>query len=152
MSVISEIQYQLNDSKSETLLLITKGAPEVIMSLLIEIPSDYKQIYLYHMAKGKRVLALACKKLSYSVLHESNQPHLKSREQMENKLIFLGFLVFDCELKPDSKSVIRELKDAKHQLIMITGDSPHTAADVATRLGMIPSDKSTLILQSLPSK
>ena len=50
-------------------------------------------------------------------------------------------LIFDSDLKADSKSVVRELKAANHQLIMITGDSVYTAIiDVGHhRLGMIKS-------------
>jgi len=76
---------------------------------------------------------------------------------MEKSLVFVGFLIFDSDLKADSKSVVRELKAANHQVIMITGDSVYTAIDVARRLGMIKSvnattdkkEASVVILQDL---
>ena len=63
------------------------------------------------------------------------------RHEMEKSLIFVGFLVFDSDLKADSKSVVRELKATNHQVIMITGDSVYTTIiDVDYhRLGMIKS-------------
>ena len=58
------------------------------------------------------------------------------RSKVESGLTFAGFLLFDCDLKADSKSVIRELRNSNHRVIMITGDSAYTAADVASKLGM----------------
>ena len=49
------------------------------------------------------------------------------RQEMEKSLIFVGFLIFDSDLKADSKSIVRELKAVNHQVIMITGDSGYTA-------------------------
>jgi magnesium-transporting ATPase (P-type) len=84
---------------------------------------------MYHMSKGKRVLALAYKKLAAT--------KNINRDAMESQLIFAGFLVFDCDLKPDSKSVVKELMSSNHKVVMITGDSTFTAIDVAKRLGML---------------
>ena len=55
---------------------------------------------------------------------------------MEKDLHFSGFLIFDCDLKPDSKSVMKELVASQHKVVMITGDSPYTACEVARRTGM----------------
>lgn len=153
-----EVYYYSSVTNSVTgLFLFTKGAPEVLAPMIADLPADYKTVYLYHMSRGKRVLALAGKKIASSLLsqsvgseiHKKMTTMIKSREVMETKLTFLGFLIFDCDIKPDSKSVIRELKESNHKLVMITGDSPYTATDVALRLGMVAKDKPTVILQTL---
>lgn len=45
-----------------------------------------------------------------------------SRQDLETNLSFAGFLLFDCDLKADSKGVIRDLKAAQLGVVMITGD------------------------------
>jgi len=112
-------------------LLLTKGAPEVLEPLLKEVPSFYRNTYQYHMRKGKRVLAMACRQLS------SAEVGRDSRAELEQKLTFIGFLIFDCEDKPDSAAVIRELRESLHRVVMITGDGALTAINVAGRLGMV---------------
>lgn len=54
-----------------------------------------------------------------------------TREQAECELIFCGFLVAECPLKPDTKSVIQELIHSSHEVKMITGDNALTAAFIA---------------------
>jgi len=165
MSVLAEVTLKSDGSftsNSSTdsltgLFLFTKGAPEVLAPMIADLPADYKSVYLHHMSRGKRVLALAGKKLPSTLynaplsseIHKKMTSMIKSRDVMETKLTFLGFLVFDCDIKPDSKSVIRELKESNHKLVMITGDSPYTATDVALRLGMVAKEKPTVILQPL---
>eukprot|EP01038_Epipyxis_sp_PR26KG_P009601 gene9601-12930_t len=118
--------------------VFTKGAPEIISSYLKEMPSFYESTYFYHMSRGKRVLAIACKKLPvHTGSSQSSDLKGKSRSEFECDLEFVGFLVYDCELKADTKSVIRELKSSNHRVIMITGDSVYTAADVARKISLL---------------
>lgn len=145
MSVIADVTLTTNTSAPVASYLFTKGAPEVIATLIKTVPADYKRVYLHHMSNGKRVLALCYRSLSTG---QANSIGTRSRASMEIGLTFMGFLIYDCDLKPDSKSVIKELSESQHKLIMITGDSPYTATDVALRLGMVPKDIPILILQS----
>jgi cation-transporting ATPase 13A1 len=117
--------------------VFTKGAPEILASHLNTIPDYYNATYFYHMSRGRRVLALAYKTL---LPHWLDGKGAKlPRTAAESGLTFAGFLIFDCDLKPDSRSVVRELRQSNHQVVMITGDSVYTAADVARRLSMLHS-------------
>jgi cation-transporting ATPase 13A1 len=117
--------------------VFTKGAPEILASHLSTIPDYYNATYFYHMSRGRRVLALAYKTL---LPHWLDGKGAKlPRTAAESGLTFAGFLIFDCDLKPDSRSVVRELRQSNHQVVMITGDSVYTAADVARRLSMLHS-------------
>lgn len=46
--------------------VFTKGAPEVLRSLLATVPRDYDEMYKRHMIAGERILALATKTMTFS--------------------------------------------------------------------------------------
>jgi manganese-transporting P-type ATPase len=134
MSVIAECSIPF---KAESgLFIFSKGAPEILASYMDVIPSFYQDTYVHHMTRGKRVLALAYRKVQSTSQQTLQDLRDTPRSQIESGLTFAGFLVFDCDLKVDSKSVIRELISSDHKVVMITGDSAYTAADVAAKLGM----------------
>lgn len=133
--------------------IFCKGAPEVLQQqgLLApeSLPDNFNQVCQYHMQAGKRVIALAYRRLSTtSSQHPQSMRQLATmpRAEAEQQLRFAGFLVFDSDLKADSKGVIKELHYAQQQVVMITGDSVFTAASVAKRLTIISNKKPTLML------
>ena len=96
-----------------------------------EKPADYDQLYLKHVKEGSRVLALAYKPIPKMSQQEFNA---FTREEAESDLIFCGFIVAECPLKPDTKSVIEELVNSSHEIKMITGDNALTAAFIGQEL------------------
>ena len=137
--VTEEDSADWDNSKASTVLALTKGAPETIRSLLKadSLPEDYDDISTYHMSRGRRVLAMAYRSLGSVKMASSLKD--EGREQIEKDLTFAGFLVLDCPLKSDSKSVITELRKSDHKVVMITGDAVLTAAEVARQVGIIPT-------------
>lgn len=149
MSVL--VECSLPAEQKSGIFVFTKGAPEVLAAHMIDIPAFYHETYVHHMTRGKRVLALAYRSVSSSNPSQDLQELRDApRSKVESDLLFAGFLVFDCDLKADSKSVVRELLNSDHRVIMITGDSAYTAADVALKLGMTRSgaESGLLILES----
>ena len=110
--------------------VLTKGAPETIRDVLSsKVPENYAETAYHHMGRGRRVLTMACKKISL--------PKTKpDRTEVEDSLAFAGFLVLQCPLKPDTKPVIRELHRSGHRTCMITGDALLTATEVARQVGI----------------
>ncbi|XP_036329335.1 manganese-transporting ATPase 13A1 [Rhagoletis pomonella] len=108
-----------------------KGAPEVIQNMLKEVPKDYEKTFLEYSRRGARVLALGIKE--FGQMDAQRVRELK-REDVECNLIFAGFVIISCPIKPESKSVIKELIHASHKVVMITGDNPLTACHVAKEL------------------
>ena len=110
----------------------------------MDTPEDYDTTYLSLSRRGARVLALGWRNLGSMTL--SSLRDLK-RENVESELQFAGFVIISCPLKPDSKSVIKELVGASHKVTMITGDNPLTACHVAKQL-RFSRNPTTLILSS----
>ncbi|KAL4184272.1 hypothetical protein AMTRI_Chr10g224740 [Amborella trichopoda] len=118
-----------------------KGAPETIQDRLVDLPPSYVQTYKKYTRQGSRVLALAYKSLPEMSVSEARG---LDRDVVENNLIFTGFAVFNCPIRPDSARVLSELKGSSHDLVMITGDQSLTACHVASQVHII--SKPTLIL------
>mmetsp|Transcript_7115 Transcript_7115/g.13481 ORF Transcript_7115/g.13481 Transcript_7115/m.13481 type:complete len:1425 (+) Transcript_7115:81-4355(+) len=128
--------------RSGDLYALSKGAPETLKNFFdpSTIPVTYDEVSMYHMSKGQRVLAMGQRKLGSK---DSVKVWKKlGRLPIESNLIFVGFIVLDCPLKPDSKKIIKELKKSGHRTVMITGDAVLTAVEVARQVGIIRSRQS----------
>lgn len=139
MSVVAS--YKLDLMNENVYICTAKGAPEFMRPLLKTVPEDYDQVYLQMSRLGARVLALGYRTLGQ--LSNQELADLK-REDVEKDLMFAGFVLISCPLKPDSKNVCNELKSSGHRLVMITGDGALTACHVASVLNFV--EKEVLIL------
>ncbi|XP_065358266.1 endoplasmic reticulum transmembrane helix translocase [Calliphora vicina] len=122
-----------------------KGAPEILMKMLKNVPENYEKTFLEYSRRGARVLALGIKE--FGTMSNQQVRELK-REDVECDLTFAGFVIISCPMKPDSKSVIKELIQASHKVVMITGDNPLTACHVAKELRF--TRKKLLVLSASP--
>ena len=122
---------------SEDLWALSKGAPETLKDFLdpSTVPNSYDTVSKYHMSKGQRVLAMGYRKLGSK--DSASSWKKRGRLAVEFKLVFAGFIVLDCPLKPDSRKIIKELRNSGHYTVMITGDAVLTAAEVARQVGII---------------
>lgn len=95
---------------------------------LSSVPDDFNNILTYYTSEGYRVIALAyksLKKLSYAKVQRI------TREIAESELNFLGFVILENRLKPETMPVIAELNEAAIKVVMVTGDNILTALSVA---------------------
>ncbi|XP_039127115.1 probable manganese-transporting ATPase PDR2 isoform X2 [Dioscorea cayenensis subsp. rotundata] len=126
---------------NEEFFAFVKGAPETIQERLVDVPSTYVETYKKYTRQGSRVLALAYRPLPDMTVGEARS---LDRDVVESELHFAGFAVFDCPIRPDSASILYELKGSSHDLVMITGDQALTACHVASQVHIIT--KPALIL------
>ncbi|XP_011648077.1 manganese-transporting ATPase 13A1 [Pogonomyrmex barbatus] len=124
--------YSLSGASEIHYMAMVKGAPETLKNMLSSVPENYDSTYLSLSRRGARVLALGYRKLTGSL--SSQDLRELSREKLESNLIFAGFVIISCPLKPDSKSVIKEIVNSSHSVVMITGDNPLTACHVSREL------------------
>ncbi|KAL1201130.1 putative manganese-transporting ATPase PDR2 [Cardamine amara subsp. amara] len=126
MSVIVRIQ--------EEYFVFVKGAPETIQDRLVDVPASYIETYKKFTRQGSRVLALAFKRLPDMMVSEARD---MDRDSVESDLTFAGFAVFNCPIRSDSATVLLELKNSSHDLVMITGDQALTACHVASKVNIV---------------
>jgi len=140
LSRMSVIVQNLRDLKYR---LYAKGAPEKMKELCIQssLPKNFSEVLARYTKKGFRVLAVATRQLNINY----QQCQKVSREILEQKLIFLGFLILQNKLKPVTKTVIDTLHSANIRTIMLTGDNPYTAISVGKECGIIKCTNSVLL-------
>ncbi|XP_063772480.1 probable cation-transporting ATPase 13A4 [Pseudophryne corroboree] len=142
MSVITEV------TGEDELRVYMKGAPEMVASFcrpetVPKVFLDELEIYTF---QGLRVIGVASK-----ILQNGNRDDLESieREDVECDMEFLGLLILENRLKPESKPVLEELNAANIRTVMITGDNIQTATTVAKNCGMIPECSKVILVEAL---
>ena len=121
---------------SENDIVLTKGAPEIILSkcksidydgTIKNIDAEIKETIVKKIdemsKKGLRVIGFAYKN--------------KDNHTIEENLIFTGLLGLIDPPKDDAKKAIKDCKNAGIKVIMITGDYEKTASAIAKDLGIL---------------
>lgn len=136
---------------SDRMTLYAKGAPERIVSLCVpgSVPPDFAAVLRRYTMQGYRVIALA-----YRTLPEHMTWHraLKvPRDQVESDLTFLGLMIMQNMVKPQTAPTIQRLAAANIRTVMITGDNMLTALSVARECRMIdPRERVFLVHAAVP--
>ncbi|XP_047019982.1 polyamine-transporting ATPase 13A3 isoform X2 [Helicoverpa armigera] len=133
------------------MVYFVKGAPEKVAGMCNPdtLPENFSSILNEYTSNGFRVIGLAHKKLDRKMKWVDAQR--VKRTSLECDMAFLGFLVMQNSLKPETTQVIRELHDASMRLIMVTGDNIMTAMSVARGCCMVqPHEKLLLITAGQP--
>ncbi|RKF63313.1 putative cation-transporting ATPase [Erysiphe neolycopersici] len=116
--------------------ICVKGAPECMRDICnpASLPPDFDEVLNYYTHRGFRVIALAqkhIKKLSWVKIQKMY------RNEAESELDFIGFIIFENKLKPNTAMVLEELTRAAIRKLMCTGDNILTAISVAKECNLI---------------
>jgi Ca2+-transporting ATPase len=110
--------------------IAAKGAPEIIFDLC-HLPADIRQKHsaaIEDMARdGLRVLGVASSQIVLEVLPEN---------QHDFDFEFLGLIGLSDPIRPEVSSAVTECYRAGIRVIMITGDYPLTAMNIAKEIGL----------------
>ncbi len=108
-------------------LLVTKGAPEVLLSKCDQVPSAAEPVLHGLFSEGARVIAVATRPCALSA---SLSP------EDESALTLVGFLTFADRPKLDAGPSIAQLERLGIEVKIITGDNGLVAAKVCSDIGL----------------
>jgi P-type Ca2+ transporter type 2C len=109
--------------------LFSSGAPEEIFKSCRNITNDIKDELTKQTAIGRRVIAVAYKKLTAP---EKDLDFVKLEKAMD----FVGLIGFEDPPRSGVKETIAKTSRAGIRTIMVTGDHPLTAAFIAKEVGI----------------
>ncbi|MBZ0177259.1 MAG: cation-transporting P-type ATPase [Candidatus Methanoperedens sp.] len=114
--------------------LILSGAPEEIFGVCSNTSDDIKAALDSETEKGRRVIAIAYKKL---------EPREKSLDfnDIEKEMNFAGLISFEDPPREGVKETIALSMMAGIRTIMVTGDHPQTAGFIAREVGISTTSK-----------
>ncbi|MEE0777148.1 MAG: HAD-IC family P-type ATPase, partial [Bacillota bacterium] len=125
---------------------LVKGAADVILSRCQWHLCQDKEKWLDE--KEKASLAQKASEYAsqgYRILALAYRPMVKSKEDMEQELTFLGFAALTDPIRKDVPEALARAKAAGIETVMITGDDGNTALAVGRALG-IAKEKSDVTL------
>jgi Mg2+-importing ATPase len=107
--------------------LISKGAPEAVLSRCGNVSDEARRALDVEFAAGNRVVAVAAKPVDDRTDISAND---------ENDLRFEGFLVFLDAPKPSAANALTRLGRLGVTVKVVTGDNPVVATRVCEKLGL----------------
>ncbi|EFC39119.1 predicted protein [Naegleria gruberi] len=123
-------------------IIYCKGSPSSIKSLCKNIPQDYDQVVKHYGLQGFKILAMSMKIINNSDFYKNfNSINFENRNEIENNLEFIGFILLKNNMYNFVQSEIKQLEDGHFiKSKMITGDNIYTSLYTAKECGMIDSD------------
>ncbi|MES2090687.1 MAG: cation-translocating P-type ATPase [Pseudomonadota bacterium] len=135
---------------NDEVVLITKGAPDVLLSLCTHVRIGLDVVPLDEVFRARALddvnqlsdAALRTLAVAYRPLASTEDP--QAIDTLERDLIFVGTAGIIDPPREEAALAIQEAHRAGIRVIMITGDHPRTAARIAIDLGMIKAGGATL--------
>jgi cation-transporting ATPase 13A3/4/5 len=141
----------IRDQNTSKMFIYTKGTAEALKIICQphSIPHNFEEVVASSAKQGTYQLAMGCRELSSE---ETTSILNLSRDEIENRLMFVGFINFNNAMKKDTPEVIRQLKEGDIRTVMISGDHIFTAIYIARLSGMIHKESRVLIGNSISEK
>lgn len=149
-AVLAEVPFESSRGYAATIgrtdtnppMLMLKGAPEVILPRCRftdpDTEYDRAEALVTSLAEqGLRVLAVAQRSWDGPTAEESDTD-ADTVDAAAQDLELIGFIGLADTLRPSARPLIEALVEAKHKVVLITGDHPVTARAIARQLGLPP--------------
>ena len=132
------------DAKRQTLLVLTKGAPDSLLAHCSHelVGEDSKLLTAKRRAEilanneGLAGEALRILGVAFRSLPKGSSSHETFDEHVEQDLVFLGLIGMIDPPRAEAREAVTRARGAGIRPIMITGDHPKTAAVIAAELGI----------------
>lgn len=134
--------------KSSIMEVFIKGAPERVATLCKEetVPGLLEAAVGWYTRQGLRVLAVAGNTLDR---HTLEQVQIMPREELEKASTFLGLVLLQNKLKPETAPVLATIHEAQLTSVMITGDNLQTAMCIARQSGLVPPGHQIIVVKAV---
>jgi Ca2+-transporting ATPase len=121
------------------IISFTKGAPDVLLKKCLHIDQhSMKQVVNDMAAKGLRVLGFAYR-------YWNQIPSQLNSHQVEDDLHFLGLCGMIDPPREEVFEAVKQCKAAGIVPVMITGDHPLTAQNIAAQIGIVENEKDLIV-------
>lgn len=139
----------------DKVMVFISGAPETIMERSKNIDFKEKENLESLLKEGFRVVAVAVKEFDKEVVQELERANgnLKglAREKffedfVSSGLEFLGFCAINDSIRTEVKDLVKNIKKAGIDIVMLTGDHIDTAIFVATKVGIYDKENGDLAI------
>ncbi|MGJ7496289.1 cation-translocating P-type ATPase [Variovorax sp. RT4R15] len=141
---------ELDHEHANTAVVITKGAPDVLLGLCTRARKGMDTVDLDDALRA-RILAdvdslsdAALRTLAVAYRPLDPDEHWKGTASPERDLIYVGTAGIIDPPREEAAVAIREAQRAGIRVIMITGDHPRTAARIAADLGIVAAGAGAL--------
>lgn len=133
------------------------GAPEVLLEQVEKVHKQGKvtvmtnedkkrlqTILTEEAGKGRRVIAISSAKIENDTnsAAEVNAQEHDAIEQSDHDTAFLAMLSLEDTVRADVPDAIRQMRDSRVTLTMVTGDNQYTALHIAQKAGIISAGDS----------
>ncbi|XP_069583257.1 probable cation-transporting ATPase 13A4 isoform X1 [Ranitomeya imitator] len=141
MTVISQV---IGDEEH---LVFMKGAPEMVKNFCTpeSVPENFCSELQLYTTQGFRVIGLAYKIIQFT---KDMDTESYTREDVESDLLFLGLLILENRLKPETIPALKEITNALIRPVMITGDNLQTAITVARNSGIVQIYTNVILIEA----
>lgn len=123
-------------------ILITKCTHYLLNGDVVPITDEYKS---YVMTQIKQFADRALRVLGAAYKEYSSIPESFDADNLENNLIFIGFVGMIDPCRPEVYDAVQECRMAGIRPIMITGDHKDTAVAIGRDLGIIKDESEAIV-------
>lgn len=132
-----------NPDDEQTVIVISKGAPEVIQWMVNEENSQIQDVNDKFVKDGLRTLAFSYKTLSKNLFEQAKTTE-NPEEILSKYHIFAGIIAQKDPIRPEVKHALAVAKIAGIETFMLTGDHKLTAIAIAKDLELINSENQAI--------
>jgi Ca2+-transporting ATPase len=116
-------------------VLYVKGAPEIVLDLCKTIPATKEEIHsqlLDYQNKAMRTLGFA-----YQIIEDNNETNYIHEGKLQNvNLLFVGIVAISDPVRIEVPDAIKTCLDAGIEVKIVTGDTPGTAKEIGSQIGL----------------